>query len=654
MTSSQKLRKTILTWFVVIITLSAIVFGGIYAALAKSAKGYEIEQYNGHLTIAADNTALFTQEIVYRYDDQFNGQYVTLGEAGNMPQNFEIEADKVTYEVYKNDRQVIDPRVEMEFLGDGYRLKIYNGVNAGDEVRVVVHWPLESPLFSYQDVAELNWVPISDWEVPLKTIKLRVSLPQEYSGQVYAHTGYFGIEPNISHQSSSYEIKLDHLPANRKLELHAYWDKALLSQVSESELIAENRKPYIEQTERNIERNTQIARQLVYWYVPGISILVLVAVAITLYRQYKKLEPVSQMMTVARLYEPPGDLPPMHLAAQVYSVELSEANPVKQTNTNLAFNHIVQASLMDLIDRGNLTLEDGDEDPVLVFSTDRGLSESEYQLLDMAFGGEDRVAISELFKDYVMDDDWLSQDLAKTSSDEKKIRQQGQELMDRYTESLETISTLVSNEAIISGEDNFYRPLTDQENSFFWRIGIFSVLCLLATLGTFVYFLLSFGDFHWHLLILSALSLVTVIAISLIAKPYFRDGVLTRDGVEVFQLWQAFRNMVTELKAFDRTELEAIVLWNRLLVYATLFGEAKQVSKVLKLHKIHLPNPDLDHFVYHGHFNTMNHRMGLLSTSASTAVQDSNFSISSNSSSGGGFSGGGFSGGGGGGGGGSF
>ncbi len=38
----------------------------------------------------------------------------------------------------------------------------------------------------------------------------------------------------------------------------------------------------------------------------------------------------------------------------------------------------------------------------------------------------------------------------------------------------------------------------------------------------------------------------------------------------------------------DQAELESIVLWNRLLVYATLFGYAKKVSKLMKVRHIHL------------------------------------------------------------------
>ena len=52
-----------------------------------------IEQYNGRLEIHQDNTATFIEEVTYVYDDPYNGQYITLGRAGKVPSNFQIESN---------------------------------------------------------------------------------------------------------------------------------------------------------------------------------------------------------------------------------------------------------------------------------------------------------------------------------------------------------------------------------------------------------------------------------------------------------------------------------------------------------------------------------------------------------------------------------
>ena len=65
-----------------------------------------------------------------------------------------------------------------------------------------------------------------------------------------------------------------------------------------------------------------------------------------------------------------------------------------------------------------------------------------------------------------------------------------------------------------------------------------------------------------------------------------RDGVLNEAGAEVYYLWTSFENMLREIARLDQAELESIVVWNRLLVYATLFGYADKVSHLMKVHHI--------------------------------------------------------------------
>lgn len=49
--------------------------------------------------------------------------------------------------------------------------------------------------------------------------------------------------------------------------------------------------------------------------------------------------------------------------------------------------------------------------------------------------------------------------------------------------------------------------------------------------------------------------------------------------------------MLRSIISFRQSELESVILWNRILVYATLYGQAKKVSDVLKRYNIHLSNP---------------------------------------------------------------
>ena len=113
--------------------------------------------------------------------------------------------------------------------------------------------------------------------------------------------------------------------------------------------------------------------------------------------------------------------------------------------------------------------------------------------------------------------------------------------------------------------------------------------------------------------------------------------------------WMAFRNMIESIPNFNQAELESVILWNRILVYATMYGQAKKVSQVLQNHQISVPYEDWDTVLWlTSSPNTFLDGSTLMSYAADS-YSVSSFSINSSDGSGG-FDGGGFSDGGGGGG----
>lgn len=68
----------------------AAVLGLSVPVFADSDVDYSISNYDGVLAIHDDNAADFYQTITYRFDSSYNGQVVTLGEAGHMPEGFQL------------------------------------------------------------------------------------------------------------------------------------------------------------------------------------------------------------------------------------------------------------------------------------------------------------------------------------------------------------------------------------------------------------------------------------------------------------------------------------------------------------------------------------------------------------------------------------
>ena len=130
----------------------------------------------------------------------------------------------------------------------------------------------------------------------------------------------------------------------------------------------------------------------------------------------------------------------------------------------------------------------------------------------------------------------------------------------------------------------------------------------------------------------------------------------TRKGIEHYARWKAFKNFLKDFGNFSVKELPEIILWERYLVYATIFGLADKVEKTMnvKINEIEGINIDaytLNYITNYHIANLITSSMHSAITTSQTTINRINASTSSGSNGfGGGFSGGGGFGGGGGGG----
>ena len=125
----------------------------------------------------------------------------------------------------------------------------------------------------------------------------------------------------------------------------------------------------------------------------------------------------------------------------------------------------------------------------------------------------------------------------------------------------------------------------------------------------------------------------------------------TKKGIEHYARWQAFKRFLNDFGNFSIKELPEIVLWERYLVYATVFGLADRVEKVMnvKISEVSVDELGVNYFTLN--YITNIHIANLITSSMNQAINTSQMTInrmnaSSSMSSGGGF-GGGFSSGGG-------
>ena len=610
---------------------------------------YSLPSYVGHLSIHDDGNATFTQEVTYNFDSDYKGQYVTLGKSGG----YSIMDDpKVSATV--NGKEKTDITVEKTDSYDGVKLKVYNSGSDGDRVVLKVTWQIQHLLNLYSDIAVLNWFPISDWDKGFGQVDFTVDGLDASQGELYAHTGYFGKDPQVKRTATGYQVHVDNLPSSGKLELHAYWPMtSALRENNQAHLLHKTNEAEFFKKERDIKKSKENYRRIFYVILPLVILsFVLIGVFCYLIVFYSTRTP--SFPRNARLYEAPQDLAPLVLAKNVYNQSFDKTG-LKEETGPLKFKYMVQATILDLIDRGYLTFRREGDSNILTLIEKEGLSSFGGAFLDMLFDGRMEIRDSEMFSRYYLDKDALEKQFksARTSYERETIRSQGKRVKYQFSNDGYQVAKGVEKEEFALGLPKIYRDFSAKEKTFnilgVAALALSMMLCILSTLFLFGAFGSGFG-FHYILGLLPIAGL-TVLFWFLVKRR--RQRCLDATQITTYYQWHSFKNMIQSIPSFKESELESVILWNRILVYATLYGQAKKVSDVLKRYNIHLSNPSLDEFTYSATPFIMLNNVNYLESYVSASDTVSSFSINSNSGSGG-FGGGGFSGGGGGGGGGAF
>ena len=634
--------------FLLMISLFLGFVGSIVVAQADEQVRYSIESYVGHLQLQEDSQAIFTQEITYQFQTGYNGQYVTLGSADPLPKGFKIHRNPQVEAYVDGEKREI--RVEETDLKDGRQLKIYNSRIVGGKVQIKVIWKIDHLLNLYNDIAELNWFPISDGDEKVAKLDFYVDGLDAKQGDLYAHTGYFNPPVQVERTATGYHLWTKDFPKNGKLELHAYWPMTDSLRQSQSRSIQkENRKDTFLKKEKSIQQKTVIYKTLFLKVVPIVSLLLFILAFIPWIR-YMISTRTRRIAKGVRLYEPPQNLPPFVLAKALYQLDF-EQMVMSREKGQLKFNHLIQATMLDLIDRGNLRLTREENGETLTSLHHEGLADFELKFIEMIFDQKTEIRISEVFSKYKINQVALKKDFraAKTDTQRDRIRKVGSDVRSLLKKDAQQLSKGVDKEIAKLGLPSYFRDLTEKEEAFsktgcalhFWILLILFVSMCFLSFG-FGSHLSSF--YFWMIVLLIVFFIPFYIVIKL-----REDHLQSLENLDAQFKWMAFRNMIESIPNFNQAELESIVLWNRILVYATLYGQAKKVSQVLQNHRIAIPYEDWDTVLW---LTTSSN--SFLDGSTLMSYADDSYSVSSfsvNSSDGsGGFDGGGFSDGGGGGG----
>lgn len=503
-------------------------------------------------------------------------------------------------------------------ITDGVSLKMYNETN-NSSTYFYIEYLLGNVVVMHEDIAEVYFNFIGDmFDDDINKYKLRVFLPDKTKElvRVWAHGPLNGNVRPIKDKDGYYYggyLEINNLYSNTPVDMRLIFDKNLIlvdhPYLKKSEVLALDKILEVENLRaENADKEREKAKFFMYGsYILGsVYLVLLMLLFVYIYIKYDKELKTNFDMEYNREFIDDYD---------VTNIEYLFDKKI----TEKAFS----TSILNLIYKKNIKIEQIDKkDYKLIKVNTDNVSESEEYLMKMIF---DNIGN----KEYVL--------LSQIKKYAKEVHGTTSEFLTSFT----TWQNKVTSESI---KNNFYEANT--------KIKVLGVL--FSLIGFLVFYVMGrFNGFNLFSVIVFICALVFMIYALTFNKR-------TKRGAEDYQKWKAFKRFLEDFGRFDEKELPEIVLWERYLVYANIFGIADKVGKTMKIkfNEINTNNQysDGDLLFDYMMWNSLNHSINnTVRSSVSTARTVVNEAIAkSSSSSGGGFgggfsSGGGFGGGGGGG-----
>lgn len=607
---------------------------------------YDIDGLYIDATIEADGDVIVREQIVLT--GAFNGYVRDLYYKGNYPLYdaskiedltvcelpvsekgiFDLSKSSYTCFAEKNSASKGDKYVyTREDSYDNSSLTMYNYNVSGTKIFYITY-TLKNVVVIHNDIAELYWTFIgSGFDDYINDVKITVNLPGVASDlRIWAHGDLRG--DVIKEENKRIVATITDLYSNSLVDIRTIFDKSLVpngtklsnkngidsvlaeeqTRADEANQIREEAKALEEQRRlaaiKEKERIEKIGKSLLPFHI--IWIIGAALLAVYVYRKYDKEHKSAFNLEYHREF--PAEYGP-EVVEYLMKKRISSAS--------------LSAMILDIVRKKGFTIREEEAKH----------GKKEYILV------KKNVAENTLRAEEAYIVDWLINDLGN-----------GEEVSLRNIK--DASSTESDAKAFIEKYDKWLKlsKMNAQSEDFYEdSVGIKIKGSLYAVLG-FILFFTSIS-----LAVESPLLLLTMITSILLFVYVIAFTRRTIKGNDHFTKWKAFKKFLLDFGRFNEKELPEIALWEKYLVYATIFGIADKVSKVMEIKVQSMDGnvgmPIYSH-IYLSHYFTSN-LVSTVNTARTASVSKiASSSTSSGSGFGGGFSGGGGFGGGGGGGGG--
>jgi uncharacterized membrane protein len=494
---------------------------------------------------------------------------------------------------------------------DLHSYKMYQ--SADDEtIAFLISYTIDKAVVIHNDVAELYWTFIGNgFTDRINNLQIKIHTPK-ISDQEQLHFWFHGDLTGESSLLDNQTILAQMKSLDKKSvidarivfpkELITFKERLRTSQTEAFDAIWQIEEELIE----SANRKRELMRQVVN-FAKGLTVFYYIALVILWIFIYIKYDKEYKSNFNSKYYrEFTGE----------YNVEVIDYLMNKTITPNA-----MSASIMNLIYKKNIKAEEIADNSkkkkyLFTYLNNNGVTDTEQVLLDF------------LFEKVGKNNQFTTKDLEKYASSTRTC--------EKFSKYYSEWKNCVTKDA--------------ERERFYETNGIPVVLGILLLLVTILIFMVII---YYHVNFIPSYFLLPTGIVFLIYTICIRKR--TQKGNEDYLRWKAFKNFLKDFGSFKLKELPEVVLWEKYLVYATIFGLAQTVSQSMNVKMSEYQNIEgiemlngwdpLDFYIYSAVNNSISH-------SISTSVNASAIANSRNSISGGGggFSGGaGFGGGGGGG-----
>lgn len=531
--------------------------------VASADGDYEIKQMHEHVTINPDGSATIRYNLIYDFDDDMNGVYVSQ-ETDQDVKLIGSPTATVNGQVVGNYSAGNRYGLEQKHEGDVTQFRVHYPVKADRTYQVTWTYQLANVAKRYQDVGEINWKIIgTNWQTDLQHTKIVIQLPKMtyQTLQAWTHsksTTQFVVDK----QAGTLTYEKARVNPDQPVEVHTMFDQAALSTATQRtgnrrSTILDQERAIAERAEKTAKRDKAMQGYVTWFAILPLGLLIRL---IALWRRIRAQN--KHVIETPHNYELPSDLPPAVVGWQL-------------RDSGAAVSTLFSATLMDLLAKRVLTVS---EEPTKKWrktnyriQLDRMIAFNDFEetLLTILFGEE--VEVGKSIQTQTMQDG--------ESAFAKRYTNKIERFEDQVRRAAKPV-TLIDHDAV--------SQLTQ------WQVWTIVAAVAVIVINGAVWVMSSAHIAGWFTGASVGLSvLIAVVAFAMAVKI---RRIYTVEGWPIAEAWFGFGRMLRDVGQFEVKQVPDVMLWDRYLAYAVVLGVADKVADALRQAQLE-PVDDMANFV---------------------------------------------------------